>query len=79
MTDGEVNEVFISSLPVHEFICCIKCFVQLLEKPFPYEIWESSLEPFPKLSCALPSFLYGVDYHTSCPNPWQLHTLYNAV
>lgn len=42
MTDGEVHEVLISSLPVHVhvFICCIKCFAQLLEKPFPYEILE---------------------------------------
>lgn len=42
MTDGEVHEVLISSLPVHVhvFICCIKWFAQLLEKPFPYEILE---------------------------------------
>lgn len=40
MTDGEVHEVFISSLSVHVFMCCIKCFAQLLQKPFPYEILE---------------------------------------
>lgn len=40
MTDGEVHEVFVSGLPVHVFICCIKCFAQLLEKPFPYKILE---------------------------------------
>lgn len=40
MTDGEVHEVFVSTLPVHVFICCIKCFTQLLGKHFPYEILE---------------------------------------
>lgn len=40
MTDGEVHEVFISSLLVHVFMYCIKYSAQLLQKPFPYEILE---------------------------------------